>query len=233
MLDFASICKYLFTYSRNEVCHMTYFSPVHIRDCCACNASPTIVRFGPCHWKSHIGHRPSRRHRLYLRYVLLEHPKVLVIHLKIFGPWGSISAYSKVVLSLKAHQTFKKLSSEALTSTFPAVSAQQQLLISSSWAGIFTVRLFASRSYTVINWANRYSQYYYQDTYRRYVNEHPLQFRFHLQRTCSSKYRNCRHTQSLATGAVSWLGQRNWWLHVRLMYRRWMSYTHYLTEGCE
>jgi hypothetical protein len=47
----------------------------------------------------------------------------------------------------RTHQTFKNVSSEALISTFPdAVSAQQQLLTSSSCAIILTVLRSAKRS---------------------------------------------------------------------------------------
>ena len=45
-----------------------------------------------------------------------------------------------------SYQTLIKLSSEALTRTLLPESAQQQLFTSSSWAIIFTVRLFASKS---------------------------------------------------------------------------------------
>ena len=55
------------------------------------------------------------------------------------------------VVGEKINQILIKLSSEALTRTFPdAVSAQQQLFTSSSCAEIFTVRRFANKSYTKI-----------------------------------------------------------------------------------
>lgn len=66
------------------------------------------------------------------------------------GPYRRLSRDKeggRKVGDMSTHQTFTKLSSEALMRTLPeAVSAQQQLFTSSAWAAILTVRLSARRS---------------------------------------------------------------------------------------
>lgn len=137
------------TYSRSETNHTICLSLVDNLDCCAYIANPIIAIFGPSHWRWRNDHLLLQRHKWYLPCVLSEPQKDPAIHPTTFDPcvrFLSIAYKEDVLLTSTTYQTFKKLSSEALTSMFPAVSAQQQLLISSSWAKIFTVRLLAKRS---------------------------------------------------------------------------------------
>ena len=94
----------------------------------------------------------------------------------------------------KAYQTLRNVSSEALTRTLPEpVSAQQQLLTSSSCAEILTVLLLANRSYTFVSYefSNLQSKRILTNQKSCHFRQQPP--RSHLQKTDSSKFQNFHH----------------------------------------